>query len=88
MILNFILGLIIGYVFIIIYEQAYKILKNKIKRDPIVRFKNHHLHHSIYGLILIIIWILYPNFIILGAGIGIIIRHSFKERKIVFISKK
>ena len=50
---EFLIGFIVGYLFIIAYENFDKLLK-----DPLVRLKGRHIHHSIFGLILIIIFML------------------------------
>jgi len=80
---EFLIGFIVGYLFIIAYENFDKLLK-----DPLVRLKGRHIHHSIFGLILIIIFMFYRMPVLLGLAIGIILRHTQAEHKFTFISKK
>ena len=83
MIGEFLIGFIVGYLFIIAYENFDSLLK-----DPTVRLKGRHIHHSIYGLILIIVFMFYRMPVLLGLAIGIILRHTQAEHKFTFISKK
>lgn len=77
-----------GYILTAIYETGVEFLKKKRGKYVIIRFKGYHLHHSLYGLILLIIWIIMSKPVILGASTGIIVRHTKKEKKLTFIDKK
>lgn len=83
----FMLGLIAGYVFIFFYELCFNAIHKRKGKMPIVRFKGYHLHHSLYGVALLAIFVFMTNLFILGAGIGIIVRHTYAEKKLTFIDK-
>ena len=75
-------GLMIGVLFTIVYEGFLHFCGK-----PQVRIKGHHIHHSILGLILIVIFLYLAKPFILGSGLGVIIRHTYDEKKFTFIEK-
>lgn len=81
------LGIIVGCIFTVFYEFCFKQVHKKVKKEPIVRFKGLHLHHSLYGLIFLALFVIFYNFFLLGMGFGIIIRHTQTEKKFTFIDK-
>jgi len=78
-----ILGLIFGILFTIIYEFLLKIIPSL----PIVKLNGFHFHHSIYGVIFIVVYFFVKIPLLLGIGLGIILWHSWNEKKFVFINK-
>ena len=82
-----IVGILAGYLFTILYEFCFDFIHKKTKKEPIVRLYGLHFHHSIYGILLIFVFIITSNLFILGFGLGIIIRHSQDEKKFTFIDK-
>lgn len=82
-----IIGFIIGYLFTIAYEFCFNLIESKVNKSPVVRFKEYHIHHSIYGLILILLFFIIQHPVIIGSAVGSIIRHTIKEKRFTFIDK-
>ncbi len=85
--LSLLIGFLDGYFFIVLYEMGFNFIHKKSKKEPIVRFKGYHLHHSLYGLGLLFLFLIIPHSLILGSGLGIIVRHTHAEKKFTFIDK-
>jgi len=74
-----IVGILIGIVFDIV--DGY--VSNKY---PKLRYrkKNFALHHSLYGLVLIILGLIFNVVLLVWFGIGIILSHSIREKSLLF----
>ncbi len=81
------LGIVLGYLVTVVYELAHVMLGKILKEKPIVKIKDYHLHHSLYGLGMFVLFFFFTYAIILGSGIGIILRHTHSEKKFTFIDK-
>jgi uncharacterized membrane protein len=81
------IGLVVGYVSTFFYEKIYKFVDKKIKKDPMVWFKGYHFHHSLYGIVLITLFVIFTNFILLGSALGNVLRHTQDEKRLTFIDK-
>lgn len=81
------IGFLLGIVFSTFGENVYESYCKKIQKQPCFRLKGFHFHHSIYGLAPIGINLFTETFhpFWVGIGIGIILRHTFNERKFTFI---
>lgn len=80
-------GFAAGIIFSLIYEAGYEIISKYRGKPNLVIFGNYHLHHSLYGVILIVLFFFLFNFYLLGAGISIIARHTATEGKFSFVEK-
>lgn len=78
-----ILGLAIGIITDLILAFLNKSKKQKIR---IFNF-NARVHHSVLGIISIIIGLFYNPFLFVSFGIGIILSHTIRTNKFVFIKK-
>jgi len=87
MILEILIGLILGYFLIIGYEKLIKLVNTKYKRNTILLIRNYHFHHSLYGILLLILFLFTKQVILFGLGIGIILRHTYNSKKFIFIDK-
>lgn len=87
MILEILVGIVVGIAIIILYEDMVAAAEAKAKKKLIARIKGIHLHHSLYGLIFFAIWFVYPYHILYGIGLGIIIRHTYEEKEFVFVDR-
>jgi len=86
-IINLLIGLVIGCVATIIYEYIFDLIWYLTGKQPIISIFGWHLHHSLYGIFVIIIFfLLFINYIFLGIGLGVIIRHT-QDEKFVFIDR-
>ena len=79
------LGLIAGIIVEMIVQSLFIFTHRYIKESPIVRVKGRHLHHSIYGVVLLIFFIFTLIPFLLGAGVGIIAMHTYREKKFAII---
>ncbi len=82
--MNYIL-ILIGFVFGIILDVALAFFSNKNKK----RFKINKLriHHSVLGIIFVIIGFFIYREVLISAGIGIILGHTIRTKEFVFIEK-
>ena len=53
-----------------------------------MKIKKVRMHHSIWGLVLIALYFIDRYSILLGAGVGIIIMHSLRNKSFLFIEYK
>ncbi|OGZ70089.1 MAG: hypothetical protein A3F47_01605 [Candidatus Staskawiczbacteria bacterium RIFCSPHIGHO2_12_FULL_38_11] len=93
----FLLAVLFGIFITLVFEfilKTNKSLRKKYYQNHKV-FWGYHVHHSTYGLLLIIVsiilFILDKNFHALnstGIGIGIIIMHTLSDGRFVFIEKE
>jgi hypothetical protein len=84
-------GFITGYIFAYVYEKIAFRIGKKLNKTQVV-FLGYKLHHSIYGLLAIIIALFFLAHIMLATflitfGLGIIIQHYFTGDGMVFITK-
>lgn len=91
----FLLSTVLGFIYCWIFEIIMiedKEIRNKYWDHHIPIF-GYHMHHSMYGVVLILIGVIsliFSNSIALlfaGLGWGIILRHTKTDRKIVFVEK-
>ena len=80
--INLLIGVILGIFLTIIYEIANKHIYKEIK----LKLKGFQIHHSTLGLLLIPYAFLLYSTLLFGLSLGIIVRHTYKER-FVFIEK-
>ncbi|MGA2417760.1 MAG: hypothetical protein ABSF55_00755 [Candidatus Staskawiczbacteria bacterium] len=90
-------GLLTGWVATILFEfilKTNKELRAKYYRHHEILF-GYHVHHSAYGLIFIIIGIIFylknnfpDSLFYIALGIGIILQHTISDRRFVFIEKQ
>lgn len=87
--MSLILSFIFGIIFAYIYEKLpfYKFIGKK----SLIIF-GYKLHHSLYGLFLIIVGVLdvfqINNLLLVSAGIGMIFEHYLTGGKLDFITKE
>ena len=81
------LGLIVGILSGYFYEFCCKFVERKLKKGTSLKIKGFYIHHSIYGVIIILIYLIIRMHFLLGLGLGIIIAHTFIEKKFVIIDK-
>ena len=86
-------GLSVTWIFEFILKTHDGLRKRYYERHNI--FLGYHVHHSVYGLISILLalnFFLTDHFFVglffIGVGIGVIIMHTLSENKFVFIEKE
>lgn len=84
---EFLISLLAGIIITFFYERSRNLLHKILKENPNLIIKGRLYHHSIYGIISLFIYFITLNFIFLGLAFGIIIRHTWEERRFVFIEK-
>lgn len=91
--IGFLLGIIATWLFEVVLKTNKK-LKNRYYRHHEILF-GYHVHHSLYGILFIIISIIlfFQNqkqaaLFWLAFGIGIIILHTISSGRFVFIEKQ
>jgi len=85
----FVNGLILGLVATAIWEVSMyfiPFLKNKYWDKP-TRIFGYHVHHSVFGLLGIMVGILIVRWYVVGLGVGIIVIHTIGDGRLVFIEK-
>ena len=83
---SLLIGIILGVILTILIEITYKFTDKYIKKDPIIKFKRLHIHHSTLGLLLIPTLFIAYSTLLFGLSLGIIIRHTHNE-KFIFIER-
>jgi len=83
-----ILGVVFGIAITIVYEIGLKLVERIHKKSPALRVKGFHIHHSIFGVALIGVYLFVWVPILLGLGFGIIIQHTRHDKKFTIIDKK
>lgn len=82
-----ILGFVVGYIFAYLYEKVMLFVGKRIRKKSLV-VSGYKLHHSIYGVILILLSLfISPNLLLISIGVGIIVQHYFTGDGLVFITK-
>jgi hypothetical protein len=81
--MTFMLTVVIGFVLAFVWEYF---CVNIIKRTVLIVW-DWRLHHSLYGLLFLILGFLVQNIIFIGLGIGIVVQHTFTDG-FRFVSKK
>lgn len=85
--MTIILGFAAGYILAYLYERVMLAVGKKIKKKTLI-IAGYKLHHSIYGLILIVISLFtQPTLLLISLGVGIIAQHYFTGDGLVFITK-
>lgn len=80
--LNLLLGLLLGLII------TYLLQKRKFLKKNTLIISGYHIHHSVLGVLLILIGlILSTNYFLIGIGIGIIIAHTIANKELLFINK-
>jgi di/tricarboxylate transporter len=92
----FLFGLLVGILLTWIFELIIKTNKKLHHRY----YKQHetifgyHVHHSVYGLIFLLVSIIYilnqqieSSILTAGMGVGVILEHTVSERRFVFVNK-
>ena len=87
MILNLLLGFLTGIVLTFFYEFAVDYVHKLFKKKRLAEPFGLIYHHSLFGILFILIYFFTFNYFILGFGIGIIVRHTWEEKRFVFIEK-
>ncbi|EKE13772.1 MAG: hypothetical protein ACD_12C00827G0002 [uncultured bacterium] len=89
--MSIILGFIFGYIVSEAYERIGLNFTKKMGITGLIVF-GYRLHHSLYGLIIIIIGLLFNNLtnplLLISIGLGNIIQHYFSGDGLVFITKE
>lgn len=81
LLLGLLLGLIITYAF-----QEIKILLRILKQHTLI-ISGYHIHHSVLGVILILIALIFIRPFLIGLGLGIIIAHTISNKEFLLIEK-
>ena len=74
-IVSFIVSFVLGFVSAWLYELF---AINILQRDSLI-IRGWRLHHSLYGLLSIFIWITNKKTFFLGFGIGILAQHTVTD---------
>lgn len=86
--MTFLLGIAGGYLLAFIYEKTMLFLGKKLKRNSLI-VSGYKFHHSIYGLLAILISLLIePRLFLLSLGLGVIVQHYFTGDGLVFITRE
>lgn len=66
-------------------------LYERLTRGMMVVIRGYHLHHSLYGVVLVLLAVLLREWvnpaIPAGLAAGVIVQHTFSERRFVFIDR-
>lgn len=91
----FFLGIFLGIFLTYLLEQLLQ--KNKVLRKELWEHHKpilgYHVHHSIFGIPLILLGIIFLFFpgitgiLLIGLGLGIIIMHTYSAKEFKFIEK-
>lgn len=86
-------GLVLTWIFEFILKTNKKLRKKYYEHHKL--FWGYHIHHSMYGIALIVLNIVLflmdkrsTDFLYTAVGVGIIIMHTFSDGKFVFIEKQ
>ncbi|VVA44473.1 conserved hypothetical protein [Candidatus Roizmanbacteria bacterium] len=89
--MSIILGFVFGYVISEVYERIGLNITKKLRITGLIIF-GYRLHHSLYGLLIIIIGLLFNNstnpLLLISIGLGNITQHYFSGDGFVFITKE
>lgn len=78
---------IIGFLLSFVLKKGYDTILSKRGKPPMVKFMDYHIHHSLIGLILLLLWPILGHTFLVGAGFGIIAHHTYSEQTFAFIEK-
>lgn len=79
-----VLGIAIG----IILDILWGTIAKRRRKGAKTIFLGFRLHHSVSGIFLIIIGIIFNLPFITGIGIGVIISHTIRTKELMFIEKE
>ncbi len=85
---TFIIGFLVGFIPTLIIDlilKCNKSLRKKYWDNPRLIF-GYHFHHSLIGLLLLVIGF-FTSILLLGVGLGIIVSHTISDRRLIFIEK-
>ncbi len=89
--MSMILGFVFGYIISEVYERIGLSFSKKIRITGLIFF-GYRLHHSLYGLLTIIIALIFYNssisFLFISIGLGNITQHYFSGDGLMFITKE
>lgn len=72
---SFILGIVVAY----IYEVFGRMIGiNVFKRDALI-ISSYKLHHSLYGVLFLMLANINKSIFLTGFGLGIIVQHTFTD---------
>jgi hypothetical protein len=85
--MNGILWVLIGFLAGVIFDLIWTKLSNKHKK-LVLKSKKGHIHHSVLGLVLIIIYLFTEIEFLFAFGLGILISHSARKKSLLFVEYK
>jgi len=85
--LEILVGLLAGILIGFIYELGYRITARRLKRWLVLRIKGFRIHHSLFGLIIILISLVIREYFLLALGLGIIAQHILVEKRFTIIDR-
>jgi hypothetical protein len=85
--LEILAGLLPGVLIGSIYELGYRIIARRLKRGPILKIKGFRIHHSLFGLIIILVSLVISKYFLLALGLGIIVQHILVEKRFTIIDR-
>ncbi len=75
----FILSLFLGIIFAFVYEIITGIIGKKLFHQESIILLGYKLHHSLYGILSLFIFLFNKKIFYLGFGLGIILQHSITD---------
>jgi hypothetical protein len=85
--LQILVGLLEGVLIGFIYELGYRITARMLRRGLVLRIKGFRIHHSLFGLIIILISLVIREYFLLALGFGIIVQHILVEKRFTVIDR-
>ena len=83
--LEILAGLLAGVLIGSIYELGYRIIARRLKTGPVLKIKGFRIHHSLFGLIIILVSLVIREYFLLALGLGIIVQHILVEKRLTII---
>lgn len=80
-------GVLLGVIFTFIYEYVIIFVKMMAGKELNVFVKGYMVHHSIYGPALFILAFFYSSILLVGIGLGNLLRHTWEEGRFVIFEK-
>ncbi len=89
---GFLGGIFLTWIFELVIKSNKKLHHRYYKQHETIF--GYHVHHSVYGLILLFISMVYglngqieSSIFTVGMGVGIILEHTVSERRFIFVNK-